>query len=191
MAMKKMTKDEKEPVLSPLTLRIRTAINSFNKGRKLYDNKQYNEALVCFKDALKNNSRFNRGLSDYKIYFQLFRTQRKLGNYRQSYIHLLRFLRMNPHKSLRSFESGLRSLNSYLAGLEKPKLERSMHFFSKSIKENPKDPDSWYYYGYTMLLKGDEKEAKKNFKMVLVLKRDFKNIHEIELFEDIRNSFSQ
>lgn len=185
--------DKKEDTdnLSPLTLRMKKAIELFNDGKKLFELGDYNLALKCFKDSIRLNVDFNPELKNSKIIYHIFRCHVKLGQYADSSKYLFNFTTKLNKNELSYFENGLLKLSEFLrenASDDKSFLIEALGNFSKSVTIDSEDPDNWYYMGYCKMLLGFEKEAIKDFKMTILLNNNYKNVHDISVFENIKKA---
>ena len=175
--------------ISPYSELINDVNKIFNKGKAYLETAEYEKAIECFNKALSKNPKFNRALKNRKILFNLFFAYMRNNDLSNSTQTLLQMIRINPNKAFNHFEQGLVCLNKSLKNRENAFPDALKHF-SMALSTEPKDPDVWYYRGYTKLLMGNENEAEKDFKMVLLLDRNYKYIHCIQAFERIRYMYS-
>lgn len=181
--------EEKEETISPITEKIRFSNNIFLLGVEQYENGDYFDAIESFKTSLNDTTLLTRNITKRKVLFHIYKCYVKLDDYDNSRKTLLKITDMIKNEKFNSFELGLVRLNDFLKNDEKEGLDDAYMLFQENLTINQKDPDAWYYSGFCKILKGKNPSA--DFKMTLLLKPEYKNIHAIEKFDKIKETIEK
>jgi len=171
---------------NPITNRLEKIDRKFNQAIKFYKSKNYDSAIENLIFCKKNNIQFNPKLNNKKILYYLIRSYSKLKQFKLAKDHLQELIGIKKAKSYSEFEAALEKLNQYQKTKQKDQLEKSINHLNKA--KGTKDPDVFYYLGYTSLLNNKPIQAKRYFKKTLEIDQEYKNIHAIKLFNQIKVS---